>query len=366
MSYSAVATGLSYGMAPRPAHAATAVRNALAKAGIERAESVLLLLSPEYAEDPGPALLAAAREAGCTQVSGCTGAGLLTEEEWVLDSPGAAAMVFAGGVALHPLTDNAPEGAVLSLCTPDGLSDQWLERPWQRIGAVSSNVAGRNAHAAWSTARVAGDGRTETLIDGARCDIAVSQGVRPLTPPFEDIAADGHDLLRLDGQPALKVLEGALPQPAREPGAIPLHMVTGAVTFGDPNTAIDAGRYWLNPIVATDRDSLSITLSDRVREGERLFWAMRDALASEREMDRLLDQSLAAQAHRPDFGLMFPCTSRGPGFYGNRDREIETFRDRLPGVPLAGFYGNGEIAPFGGVNRLFQHSTVIGLCRFRK
>ena len=37
---------------------------------------------------------AAARAGGCLQVVGCTGAGILTEEEWVLDSPGAAALVL--------------------------------------------------------------------------------------------------------------------------------------------------------------------------------------------------------------------------------------------------------------------------------
>jgi small ligand-binding sensory domain FIST len=360
----AVGSGLSFGMAPRPGHAGAAVRAALERAGIDRAGSVLLVLTPEYADDPGPSLLAAARAAGCTQVVGCTGAGVLTDEEWVLDSPGAAAMVFSGGVGLQPVAGNTLNGTVLSLCTPEGVSAQWLDRPWKRIGAVAADVAGRGAHAVWATARVAPEGRVETLIGGAQCVIAVSQGVRPLTPPFEVAAVDGFDLLRLGGQPALKVLVGSLPRAARGPGALPLHMLSGAVTFGDPETAVDDGRYRLNHIVATDHDSLSITLSDRLHEGERLFWAMRDAVASEREMGRILDQAIADDDRPPDFGFMFPCASRGPGFYGNRDRDIEAFRDRLPGVPLVGFYGNGEIGPLDNANHLFRYSTVLGLCRF--
>jgi small ligand-binding sensory domain FIST len=30
-------------------------------------------------------------------------------------------------------------------------------------------------------------------------------------------------------------------------------------------------------------------------------------------------------------------------------------------LPLIGFYGNGEIAPIGGINELLQYSAVLGL-----
>ena len=100
MSQRLVATGLSRGTRTHPEHAANAVAQALARAGVGHANGVLLFLTPDYARHPEPALRAAARAADCMQVVGCTGAGVFTEEEWVLDAPGAAAMVFSGRVRL--------------------------------------------------------------------------------------------------------------------------------------------------------------------------------------------------------------------------------------------------------------------------
>ena len=135
-----VATGLSHGHRAFPEHAENAVKRALTKAGRERANAILLFLTPEYAANPEPALRAAARAGGCLQVVGCTGAGILTESEWVLDSPGAAAMVLAGNMQLNiaPAAIRNDEEMVLSLCTPAGLTADWLDVPARRIGAISS------------------------------------------------------------------------------------------------------------------------------------------------------------------------------------------------------------------------------------
>jgi small ligand-binding sensory domain FIST len=63
----------------------------------------------------------------------------------------------------------------------------------------------------------------------------------------------------------------------------------------------------------------------------------------------------------PDFGLFFPCMGRGPYFYGGIDRDLELVKDRYPGMPLIGFYGNGEIGPLNQENELFQYAAILGL-----
>src|SRR6266566_9923218 len=79
MNAAAVATGLSHGQRADPKHAEEAVRQALERAELERANAVVLFLTPEYAGNPEPALRAAARAAGSLQVIGATGAGILTD-----------------------------------------------------------------------------------------------------------------------------------------------------------------------------------------------------------------------------------------------------------------------------------------------
>jgi small ligand-binding sensory domain FIST len=363
MSEPLAATGLSHGSRPHAEHAAQAVRQALEKLGAgRRATGVVLFLTPEYAPDPEPALRAAARAAGCLQVFGATGAGILTEQEWVLDSPGAAAMVFTEPVRLRPPTRTWHREIALSLSTPLALTSDWLEAPYQRLGAVSADLSGHGPFKVWANARVSDTGRAETLFAGVYAALGVSQGVRALTAPMEVAEAEAHELKRLGNAPALSVLVESLPVPVREMKRLPLHLIMGGVTFGEPSTAIPEGRFRLNHILAADPRELSVTLAQPLAPGERLFWAMRDALVAEREMRSAIARAQQALGtERPDFALLFPCLGRGPHFYGNRDRDLDQLRASFPGLPIIGLYGNGEIGPLEANNHLFQYSAVFGL-----
>jgi small ligand-binding sensory domain FIST len=355
-----VATALARGIRAEPQLAAHAVERALARAELTRANGVLLFLTPHFAPTPEPALRAAARAAGTLQVIGCTGAGLLTEDEWLLDAPGAAAMVLGGPLTLAAPDDNHP---ILSLCTPAGLAADWLDSEPARLGAVSADLFGHGPFKVWTNARVADGGRVDARLAGAHGCVQVSQGMRALTAPIEVGEMTGLDLLKLGNYPALNVLVQSLPESVRSRESIPLHLILGGVTFGDPDTAIRDGRYRLNPIVSANLGNRSVTLSHPLNRGERLFWAMRDALTAERDFRATLDRAGEALGSEPDFALLFSCVGRGPHFFGNRDLDLDQLRTRFPKLPVIGFYGNGEIAPLDGMNHLYQYSAVLGLYR---
>jgi len=360
-----VATGLSHGPRPAPEHAATAVKRALARAGLERAAGVLLFLTADFATDPEPALRAAARAANTLQVVGATGAGVLTDEEWLLDSPGAAAMVFGEPLQLRAFTRRSGDNAVLSLCTPAGLSSEWFDLPVPRIGAVSGDVFGSGPFKVWSGCRVNDSGRVEVEIENSVSVLHASQGVRALTSPIQVAEVKGLDVLRLGNYPALNVLVKSLPLGVRDMDRIPLHLIMGGVTFGDPDDAIREGRYRLNHIVSANPGNQSITFAQPLARGERLFWAMRDTLAAERDMNATLERAGRELGEPPDFALLFPCMGRGPNFFGNRDRDLDLLKARFPGLPVIGCYGNGEIGPLDGHNHLYQYSAVVGLFKTR-
>ncbi|MBI3897752.1 MAG: FIST C-terminal domain-containing protein [Gammaproteobacteria bacterium] len=363
MSAKVASTGLSYGGRAEIDHAERAVKRALERGGLANARGVILFLTPHYAANPEPAIRAAARAAGCLQVIGATAAGILTEEEWVLDAPGAAAMVLTDPVMLAPAGGDTgdDEALLLSLCTPSGLTADWLDIPARRLGAISGDLFGHGPFKVWSTGRVADSGHTDIHIRGARGVITASQGVRALTSPIEVAEVHGYDIKRLGNYPALNVLVKSLPSGIREMERIPLHLIMGGVTFGDPMTAIRDGRYRLNHIVSANVRDQSITLSHPLNRGERLFWAMRDSLTAERDMRHIIDQAATTLRAAPSFAILFPCMGRGPHFYGNRDRDLEALSTRFPQLPVIGMYGNGEIGPLDGANHLYQYSTVLGL-----
>jgi len=356
-----VATALARGRRADPQLAADAVTRAMERAELSRANSVLLFLTPHFAPDPELALRAAARKAGTLQIAGCTGAGVLTEDEWLLDAPGVAAMAFGGPLQL---TATAPEDEPrVSLCTPSGLTADWLDADVRRLGAVSGDLFGQGPFKVWDHARVVDSGCIETGIQGAHGITEASQGMRALTAPIEVAEVQGMDILKLGNYPALNVLVQSLPQNIQQPDTLPLHLLVGGVTFGDPHTAIREGRYRLNHIVSANLRDRSVTLANPLVQGERLFWAMRDALTAERDFRNALEHGAGQLGGTPDFALLFPCMGRGPHFFGNRDRDLDQIKSRFPDLPVIGFYGNGEIAPLDGANHLYQYSAAVGLFR---
>ncbi len=356
-----IATALVRGLRATDELAQQAVATAMARAQLTHANSVLLFLTPEFARDPQPALLAASKAANCMQVIGCSAAGIFTEEEWVLDAPAAAAMVFGGDVALAPAHDIAPDTLVFSLAAPNAINNAWIKGPGQRFGGVSGDATGQGPFKVWCGAKVSSQGRCETLLHGAQGYIGVSQGIRPLSVPLEITQVSGYDVISLTAQPALNLLTRELPLEVREQAQLPLHLLLAGVIFGDADNAIAEGRYRLTPIIATNHDDRSVTLSARLNPGEHLFWALRQPLAAERDMRLTLKRLDTRMAESPDFGLFFPCMGRGPYFYGGIDRDLDLVKDRYPGMPLIGFYGNGEIGPLNQENELFQYAAILGL-----
>lgn len=354
-----VATGLAKGIVATPDLAAEAVRTAMDRAGIAIARGILLFLSADFASHPQPAITAASRAGNCLQVAGCTSAGLFTEEEWLLDVPAAAAMVFGDGLMLRP--PRPEDDWRLALAAPNAVDTRWLDLPGRRFGAVSGDASGQGPYTVWSGARLAAGRRCEVVFEGGHFRVGVSRGIQPLTEPRPVDRLAGHDIQAVGGEAALDGLARSLPLAADDSRQFPLHLVMAGVTYGAPDEAIAEGRYHLLPILSTNTADRSVTVSGRVRAGDRLFWAIRQPLAAERDMGRMLDRLLNDRPHAPAFALGFHCLGRGPYFYGGVDRDLETITRRLPGLPVLGFYGNGEFAHLDDGNRLLQYASVLAL-----
>lgn len=354
-----VATSLVRGRTADPALAAQAVRTAMARAQLAHPQAVLLYLTSDFAQDPRAAIAAAARAAGCLQVCGCAAAGVFTEEDWVLDAPAAAVMVFGPDVSLHPAQGET--GQTLTFSAPNALDMFWLSGGGARFGGVSGDATGRGPYAVWMGGRLREAGRCELEIRGASLRVGVSQGIRPLSRPAVLERVQDHDVCVVGGAPALATLVRELPLSARAPERIPTHLLMAGVTYGEPEQALEEGRFHLLPVVGVNPDAKTVTVAGKLRPGVGLFWALRQPGAAEHDMQGMIRRLSADPWASPAFALMFPCLGRGPWFYGGEDRDILAFTRRFPGLPLIGFYGNGEIAHLDGVNRLLQYSVVLAL-----
>lgn len=353
-----IATALASADKADPELAADVVREAMRRAGIDIARSVLLFLGTEFVHQAHAAVLAASRAANCLHVTGCTAPGVFTDEDWVLDRPAACAMVFGGecGLAAQPAAD-AP---LLSLSVPKSAARGWLAQGGQRYGLLSTNNSAHGAGRLWCHGKMADDGRCEAALAGVRAAIGVSRGMRILGEPHA-AACNGRDVLELGGHPALNTLLRELPPDLREMEKLPAHLLAAGVVRGRPQGAIAAGRYELVPVIAVNHEARSVTLALPLDEGDRVFWALRQALAAENDMRLLVDTLAGRLGAPPDFGLLFSCLGRGPWFFGGEDRDLAVVKERFPGLPLIGAYGGGQIAPLFDGNRQIHNAAVLAL-----
>jgi small ligand-binding sensory domain FIST len=354
-----VATGLGIGHEATPELAAQAVSQAMTRVGAEVAASVFLVLTSEFARDPVPALRAAAKAANCTQIIGCSATGIFTEEDWVLDAPAAAAMVFTDSIRLETPSLTDTNQLLLTLAAPNAINTTWMTAPGIRFGGVSGDATGQGPFSVWQHGRGTVLGHSEMALYGVRGAVAAAHGLRILNMPQRVTKLEGHDLLELEHKNALRSLNAA----RKGYEDLPMHYVMAV--FSDSVDAISAGNYQIASLVSCDEDTRSVTLAKQLRAGQYLSWAIReqDAALTDLQLTAVnLENSLAI---RPEFAMFFSCLGRGPYFYGGVDRDLSLLTTKFPGMPIIGFYGNGEIAPSVQEDKvgceLLEYSAVLGL-----
>jgi hypothetical protein len=360
-----------------PQLAEAAVTQALAAAGCERAQEVLLFLTPDFARAAAPSVAAASRAAQCLQIFGGIAAGVANERTWSMDRPAAAALVLAD------LPPTAGAGPRLSWCGRLRLPETWQDDA-PRFGLLYADSLSDKDTPVWQGGRVQPAHYAGHVLGGLKAELAVSTGAALQSEFFPVAEVAAHDLKRLRSAPiggadgasraALDSLKSALPAWLCELRRLPLHFVCAAVRRGDGDAAAPTNAngdgagapervLHLVSILSINADG-SLTLSERLSPNDQVAWALRLPDTAENDMRRSLD-GLAERCPEPAFGAFFSCIGRGPFFYSGEDRDWLAFRRRFPSLPFIGAYGSGQLfttagddAERGNGNRLLQNSVV--------
>ncbi|MDD2834313.1 MAG: FIST C-terminal domain-containing protein [Methylotenera sp.] len=358
-----IATSIVTGQQASADIAKAAVSNAMIKADLSIANSVLLLLSSEFASNPLPAIKAAAKAANCTQVMGCSATGIFTEDDWVVDAPAVAAMVFGGKVSLSLPQVNLSKLPLLTLSAPNAINTTWLSHHI-RYGGVSGDATGRGPFSVWQNAKGNVTGHIEAHVIGAEIATGVSHGLKLLTEARRVTHSEQFDILLLDTHNPIKLLEKAWKSHHRQKAPIPSHRIMAL--YADSKEAIQNGDFHQTPVISCNEDPASVTLAQKIPEGKFLSWAVRDINIAQIDLKNTIQTLKNRLNAKPDFGLLFSCMGRGPYFYEGLDLDLAVIKSALPDMPLLGFYGNGEIAHIGHSNQLLPYSAVLSLFSTQK
>ena len=360
---------------------------ALERIGGERADWGLIFATPAHRPQYAPLLAEAQKTLGTASLAGCSGAGVIGAGEEIEGGHGVSVLAVRSGTLsadthLLPGGDDFGRQAALDLAArlpQDGVLVAFPDPFAIRPQVLLSELRGAGSRvpiiggAAGSGPRVPATfqffGRNVATRSvaalhlrgtGARGAIGITQGCQPLGPPCRVTSASENIVLALDGRPALEVLRGRLPAGVSDA----LERLGGHLFVGlapDPEQPeIRAGEYLVRPIVAIDPARGALLLAEDVREGQPLAILLREGQAARDDLKAMLER-LASSGGPYRFGLYFNCAGRGTSLYGIPGVDAAYIAQRFGDLPIAGFFGNAELAPLQERNVLFTHTGVLAL-----
>jgi small ligand-binding sensory domain FIST len=360
-----------------------------------RADLAFLFLSSEHASGAERAVAEVRRALGDAHVLGCCASGVIgagREYEQVPalsllagSLPGAVAQGFSLTAAALPDPDAPPhawhEGIGLSpadrpsfVVVADPLTVD-AERLVQGLdfaypGSVTVGGLASGARRAGRQVLLHGDGVLRegavgiALMGDVEVATAIAHGCRPVGPPLKITHCTGHLLERLDDRPVLEAMQTVLAGVADDEEA----SARATVLLGfevDPFQPRDEGPWLVRNLLGADPATGGVWVGEVLRPGRRVRFHLRDRETAHRSLEHVLDEARDAAPGDPEAALLFACTGRGRGLYGEPDHDARVFGARYAGAPLAGFFCDGEIGPAGGSTCVHGYAAAFGLLRPR-
>jgi small ligand-binding sensory domain FIST len=207
-------------------------------------------------------------------------------------------------------------------------------------------------------------GAVAVLLDGAAVRVrpVVSQGCRPIGKSMVITRAERNIVHELGGRPPLEILKELFASLSPEDQRMMqsgLHL--GRVTNEYQDT-FRRGDFLVRNVIGVDGESGAIAIGDYIRAGQTVQFHLRDAGSADEDLRELL---AAAKGDGDAAGaLLFTCNGRGTRLFGEPNHDAGAVSDAFGGVPLAGFFAQGEIGPVG--SRNFLHGFTASVAVFEK
>tara|TARA_E500000331_G_scaffold229947_1_gene220142 strand:- start:2837 stop:4015 length:1179 start_codon:yes stop_codon:yes gene_type:complete len=181
----------------------------------------------------------------------------------------------------------------------------------------------------------------------------LTQGCQLLGPMHMITDAAENVVMTLDGEAALNVLKADIGElPAQN-----LEQVATCCHAAFPVVGSDTCDYLVRNLMGIDFDRGWLAVGDTVAVGDRIGFVRRDRKIAEEDLTSMVQGLLARISGKARGTVYFSCVARGANIFGAEGRETQIIRSTLGDVPLAGFFGQGEISN----NRIYGYTGVLTL-----
>lgn len=279
-----------------------------------------------------------------------------------------------------PVEDN-PQFVLLAAPTSPGISEllQGLDFAYPgsiKVGGLASVNSLSGSSGLFCQGQQYEEGVVGVALSGnIVVETIVAQGCRPIGQPYRVAAAERNIVTQLEAQTdsdevcgltraPLEVLQALFEELDASDRALAQHSLFIGVAQSAFKQQLDQGDFLIRNLLGVDPKTGAMAIGDRIRPGQRIQFHLRDADASADDLQMLLARHPAQSGHpNPVGALMFSCMGRGEGLYDQPNFDSQLFHQYLPGVPLSGFFCNGEIGPVGSTTFLHGYTSVFGIYR---
>lgn len=367
-------------------------RQALARAGISRADLAMIFFTADHAGHACDLVSSLVSTVGTDCVVGSSGAGVLTGAGEIEGSSGVAVLVVASDEIIgrpfifEPLKGNeanlgasfgeflakAQDKNSLMILLPDtynGNPQPLLQGMAVKAGFHPTVGAGSTENgAAGATFQLCGDKVASNSIAGAYLSgdfdvhIDITQGCQPISEPMVITKAEGNIIHEINHRPAIEAFARLLKGPLAEDIRRALMVLFVGLPADRRENSVAAGKYLVRNIIGLDPEKGILGVADQVSEGDAMIFTMRDGQRAREDLSQMLDRQMQTLGgKKPAFGLYFNCCARGNSLYGIPGIDSAYIRQALGDIPLIGMFGGYELAPLGRANHLFAYTGVLAL-----
>ena len=121
------------------------------------------------------------------------------------------------------------------------------------------------------------------------------------------------------------------------------------------------GDFLVRNVLALERETGALAITDRVRVGQTVQFHVRDAATADEDLHALLRLDMNAHDRKPSGALLFSCNGRGTHLFSGPHHDASVLRAEAGDIPLAGFFAQGELGPVGGQNFIHGFTASVAL-----
>ena len=190
----------------------------------------------------------------------------------------------------------------------------------------------------------------------------VSQGCRPIGRAFVVTKAERNIIHQLGGRPAFEQFQELYHELSAEEQQLARQGLHVGQVINEYQEQFGRGDFLIRNVQGVDSNSGAIAIGDYARVGQTIQFHVRDATTADEDLQALTAAAKSASAGQCLGGLLFTCNGRGTRLFPEPHHDAQAVAHTWQGLPLAGFFAQGEIGPIGGKN--FVHGFTASLALF--